>query len=75
MAQAFSVETILERLPHSCARWLDGPQADVDALLRLSAVKAMEDRDGRPVALFEGDWSLNYARDKFPTIRFLEMPD
>jgi peptide chain release factor 3 len=71
----YNVETILERLPHTCARWLDGPQADVDALLRLSAVKAMEDRDARPVALFEGDWSLNYAIEKFPTIRFLEMPE
>jgi peptide chain release factor 3 len=71
----YNVDTILERLPHSCARWLDGPQADIEALLRLSALKAMEDRDGRPVALFEGDWSLNYAKDKYPDIRFLEMPE
>jgi peptide chain release factor 3 len=70
-----NVDTKLERLPHNCARWLAGLDADIEALLRLSAVKAMEDREGRPVALFDGDWSLNYAQEKFPAIRFLEMPE
>ncbi len=71
----YNVDTILERLPHTCARWLAGPPEEIDALLRLSALKAMEDRDGRPVALFEGDWSLRYAEEKYPSIRFMEMPD
>jgi peptide chain release factor 3 len=71
----YNVETILERLPHNCARWLAGPGADIEALMRLSAIRAMEDRDGRPVALFDGDWSLNYATEKFPSVQFLEMPN
>jgi len=71
----YNVDTILERLPHTCARWLDGPAADIEALLRLSALKAMEDREGRPVALFDGDWSLRYAAEKYPSIRFLEMAE
>ncbi len=71
----YNVETILERLSYSCARWLDGPPADIEALMRLSAVRGMEDEQGRPVALFEGDWSLRFAREKYPSITYREMPE
>src|ERR1041385_9485956 len=54
----YRVDTIFERLPHSCSRWLEGTPEDIDALCRLSAIRAMEDHNGRPVALFEGEWSL-----------------
>jgi peptide chain release factor 3 len=71
----YNVDTIMERLPHTTARWLEGPKEDIDTLLRLSSIRGMEDREGRPVALFEGDWSLRYAEEKFPSITFREMPD
>jgi peptide subunit release factor RF-3 len=35
----------------------------------------MEDRDGRPVALFEAEWSLRFAQEKYPDVRFMEMPE
>lgn len=70
----YNVETIVEKLPYTMARWLEGPPEEVDALLQLSAVRAMEDREGRPVALFEGEWSLRYAREKYPNILLHEMP-
>ena len=69
----YNVDTILERLPHTCARRLEGAADEIDAMLRLSSIKAMEDRDGRPIALFEGDWTLRYAQEKYPGIEFLEM--
>jgi len=71
----YNVDTILERLPYTSARWLAGPAGEIDALLRLSALRAMEDQEGRPIALFEGDWSLRYAQEKYPSITFREMPE
>ena len=47
----YGVETILERLPYTCARWLQGPAEDVDSLLRLSAVRGMEDGAGRAIQM------------------------
>jgi peptide chain release factor 3 len=69
----YNVDTILERLPYTIARWLEGSPEDINNLLRLSALRAAEDREGRPVALFEAEWSLNFAHDKYPNVKFSEM--
>jgi len=71
----YNVETIIERMPYTTIKWLEGPEADIEALLRLSALRAVEDSEGRPAALFEGDWSLRFAQEKYPSIRFQEMPE
>ena len=70
----YGVDTQLERLPYTCARWLQGLESDIDALLRLSSLSGMEDGDNRLVALFDGDWSLKYATEKYPAVEFREMP-
>jgi hypothetical protein len=31
----------------------------------------VEDTEGRPVGLFDGDWSLNYMAEQNPGLRFL----
>lgn len=69
----YNVDTILERLPYTIARWLEGSPEDINNLLRLSAVRAAEDRDGHPVALFEAEWSLKFAQEKYPNVVFREM--
>jgi peptide chain release factor 3 len=71
----YNVDTIMERLPYTIARWLEGPAEEINALLRLSALRAMEDKEGRPVALFEAEWSLRFAQEKYPNIQFKEMPE
>ncbi|MEP6755743.1 MAG: peptide chain release factor 3 [Chthonomonadales bacterium] len=69
----YNVDTIMERLSYTLARWLDGPEADITTLVRLSALRAMEDRGGRPVALFEAEWSLKFVTEKYPNVTFSEM--
>jgi peptide chain release factor 3 len=69
----YNVDAILERLPYTLARWLEGSPEDIANLLRMSAVRAAEDRDGRPVALFEAEWSLRFAQEKYPNVVFREM--
>jgi peptide chain release factor 3 len=70
----YNVDTILERLPYTMARWLEGSPEDINSLLRLSAIRAMEDKEGRPVGLFEAEWSLRFAQEKYPNVVFKEMP-
>ena len=69
------MDTILERLPYSAARWLEGSESDIDALFRLSSVRGMEDGQARVVGLFDGEWSLKYAVEKYPLLQFKEMPE
>ena len=69
----YNVDTIIERLPYTLARWLQGTPEDVNALLRLSAIRAMEDKEGKPVGLFEAEWSLRFAQEKYPNITFADM--
>lgn len=69
----YNVDAILERLPYTLARWLEGSPEDINNLLRLSALRAAEDREGRPVALFEAEWSLRFAQEKYPNVEFREM--
>jgi peptide chain release factor 3 len=71
----YSVDTVLDRLSYTCARWLEGPPVDIEALLRLSSVRAMVDQEDRLVALFDGEWSLKFAREKYPEVEFREMPE
>ena len=59
----YNVDTIIERLPYTLARWLQGTPEDVNALLRLSAIRAMEDKEGKPVGLFEAEWSLRFVQE------------
>jgi peptide chain release factor 3 len=66
----YSVKTVFSTLPFSTARHVDG-DAEVIAAAKLpSNAKLVEDWDGRPVALFESEWSLRLAQEWNPELRF-----
>ena len=70
----YGVETTLEPLPYSAVRWLD---ADPDELKRIHwfrGSRRVDDSEGRPAVLFDGDWAMNYAREQHSKIGFLETP-
>ena len=71
----YNVDTILEILPYSIARWLEGSPDDLNNLLRLSAVRAAEDKEGTAVALFEAEWSLRFAVERYPNVTFSELAE
>ncbi len=71
----YNVDTILEILPYSIARWLEGTPEDINNLLRLSAVRAAEDKEGTAVALFEAEWSLRFAMERYPSVTFSELAE
>lgn len=55
----YKVESILEPLSYSIARWADGgweavDKADADG--KLFGIMIVQDRWGRPVLLFRNDW-------------------
>lgn len=61
----------MENLPLSVARWVDGPAEAMNTFARKQKNLAL-DRNDRLVALFENEFQLNMAKDKYPDISFHE---
>ncbi|MGI5877606.1 MAG: peptide chain release factor 3 [Christensenellales bacterium] len=59
----YGVEVRLENLPYRSVRWIIGSDAQVPALRLTSATLRARDDAGRPVLLFENDWSIQWALD------------
>lgn len=64
----YGVEIMLTRMPYQIARWLEGDKAALDAVKN----KTVTDRYGRPVMLFESEYQLRVAMEKYSSIKFHE---
>ena len=66
----YRVETQLDLLPFECSSWLVGTpetfKAPSDALM-------VKDQRGRPVVLFRSPWSKDFARERNPEHKLLDM--
>lgn len=70
----YGVETTLEVLPYTLARWLEGP-TDLVREFRAYGVLRCEDRAGRPVVLFPNERELAYYAGEHPRLQFVECSD
>jgi peptide chain release factor 3 len=66
----YGLDAELEASPYDTARWLTGPEADIDKFLGVYRGQMATDRDGAPVFLAKSNWELGYVADKFPALRF-----
>jgi peptide chain release factor 3 len=73
MMAEYSVEVLLDNLAFEKAAWLQGNQDAITQMRLPSSSKLVEDADGRLVALFGGEWELNYAKEKNPDVSFLNI--
>ncbi len=60
----YGVEARLERLPYVAARWITGPDDEVDRVLAGYDRVRVEDSRGRPLVLFQSEWSMQRAEEK-----------
>jgi len=68
MKSEYAVDLRLEPLAYKVARWPAG-ELDPDAFRYSTTAKVVADRESRPVILFENEWSLQRARDKYPELQ------
>ncbi|MBS1911386.1 MAG: peptide chain release factor 3 [Bacteroidetes bacterium] len=66
----YSVEVLLSPLPYVAARWLSGPQSELDSPVLYSGTQVVKDSDGLPVMLFQSEWHINAAQEKNPKLTF-----
>jgi peptide chain release factor 3 len=66
----YNVKTVLESLPYGLARRVAGESESLAAAQLPSNAKLVEDWDGRPLALFESEWSLRLGAEWNPRLTF-----
>ncbi len=67
----YHVDIQLERLPFSFARWVSGPEDKMNTF-KQSQRNLVTDRDERLVVLFENEFQMRTAIDKYPDLAFYE---
>ncbi len=65
----YNVESRFDTLPYSLALHLEGDRAAVARAQLPSNAKLVEDWNGRPVVLFESEWSVRLAQEWNPTLQ------
>ncbi|MGB3330653.1 MAG: hypothetical protein WBA46_16955, partial [Thermomicrobiales bacterium] len=66
----YGVETIMEPLTYTAARWVSGDDAEITAIGNGRGRMRAEDRNGRPVILFTTEWDLRYAEEHADQVTF-----
>lgn len=66
----YNVESRFDTLPYSLALRVEGDHAHVAHAQLPSNAKLVEDWNGRPVVLFESEWSVRLAQEWNPQLQF-----
>lgn len=66
----YGVESIMEPLTYSAARWVKGDPAEISMIGAGRGRMKAEDRDGNPVLLFTTEWDLRFAEDNAKDVTF-----
>ncbi|NEQ38823.1 MAG: peptide chain release factor 3 [Okeania sp. SIO3I5] len=69
MENEYGVETRLEMLPFSVARWVDGGWEILKKVGRLFNTVAVKDSWGRPVLLFKNEWNCQQVESEHPELK------
>lgn len=74
MKNEYGVDIVIEKLPYTLARWVMVKTVTREMLGFADSAKAVEDRLGRPVILYNSEWTFNRAQEKNKDVEFLEIP-
>ncbi len=69
MQNEYGVETTLEMLPFSVARWVDGGWEILKQVGRLFNTVTVKDSWGRPVLLFKNQWNCQQVESEHPELK------
>ncbi|MGB7441309.1 MAG: peptide chain release factor 3 [Coleofasciculaceae cyanobacterium] len=69
MLNEYNVETRLEMLPYSLARWVAGGWQALEKAGRLFNTVTVKDNWGRPVLLFKNEWNMQQVMGDHPELQ------
>ena len=65
----YGVETILELLPYSVARWVEGGWLALNQVGRIFNTTTVKDNMGRPDLLFRNEWNCQQLQGDHPELK------
>jgi peptide chain release factor 3 len=71
LEEEYNAKTVFDRMALSLARRVTGDPARIASAQMPSNARLVEDWDGRPVGLFESEWSLRLAQEWNPQLQFV----
>ena len=72
LVEEYGLDADLEPSPYDSARWLAGPEADIEKFAAGNRGGMATDRDGAHVFLAKSAWELGYVAEKFPKVKMLK---
>lgn len=66
----YGVETILTPLPYHCSAWVIG---DMNLFAKPTSAALVQDRQGRPMALFSSQWEKDYCMKQNPKHELVDV--
>ncbi|MBE9045624.1 peptide chain release factor 3 [Pleurocapsales cyanobacterium LEGE 10410] len=69
MQNEYNVETRVEPLSYSVARWVNGGWSALEKAGRIFNAIAVKDNWGRPVLLFKNEWNLHQIEQDLPELK------
>ncbi len=66
----YGVETAFELLPYQCSAWVEG---DLQKFKKPTSALLMQDRQGRPMALFSSQWEKQYCAQQNPQHQLIDV--
>jgi peptide chain release factor 3 len=69
MQSEYGVETMIEMLPYSVARWVEGGWEALQKAGRLFNTVTVKDSWGRPVLLFKNEWNCQQVEGDHPELK------
>ncbi len=68
----YKVDAKLMHMPYSCARWVRGEGFDPTRFHGRESTSCVYDLKNRPVLLLRNAWALNWIKEDYPNLEFLE---
>src|SRR6185437_12124689 len=68
----YDLDAELEASPYDSARWLSGPDAEIEKFAAANRGGMASDRDGAPVFLAKSAWEIGYVAERFANVKFLK---
>jgi peptide chain release factor 3 len=69
----YGVKATLSNLPYGFARWVTGPQDEIDRLGASSGRSLVYDARNRPLLLFESEWTMRHTVERHTSLQFHDV--
>jgi peptide chain release factor 3 len=69
----YGVVAALQNLPYGHARWVSGPEAEIERLGSSTGRWLVYDAKNRPLLLFESEWTMRHTVERHDTLEFHDV--